>query len=167
MLDPNRTDKTAIVEKLPFEPGTKEYYSLVDACSKSPSTCIATIRSSTSTEPRIRDLRSIVAAQISIGSEELYQNVLIAAKFFEQRSFLASRELAKIVTGRRPDYRVAVKLLGYSEYELGDYKAAAIALEKYHALEPKDIDILYTLGIISYLREDYSTSNLYFNAAIL
>jgi tetratricopeptide (TPR) repeat protein len=40
-------------------------------------------------------------------------------------------------------------------------------LDKYYQTDTKDLSTAYTLGIINFYKEDYTTSNLYFNAAIL
>lgn len=56
---------------------------------------------------------------------------------------------------------------GYSSYQLGKYVEAASWLEKYYSIHSNDAGTAYLLGIIHYLKEDYSTSNLYFNAAVL
>lgn len=62
---------------------------------------------------------------------------------------------------------MVLKIVGYCNYELGKYAEAAKDLEQYYSLVPTDVEVAYMLGIVNYYKSDYSTSNLYFNSAVL
>lgn len=167
MLDANRKDRAAEVAKYPFENGTKEYYGVIDSCINDTSKCADTISASKSTDPRVLALLQTLKNFNQVSTDNTYRDALLAGKFYEQQSFLASQRIAKSALEKRPDYRILLKIGGYSEFSLGNFKEASSLLERYYALEPKDIETAYMLGIVNYLKEDYSTSNLYFNAAVL
>ena len=167
MLDKDRKNKLSELAKYPFETGTKEYYSLVDACVTAPEQCANTIVASSSKDPRVGALTETLKNYNQVSTDTAYRDALLSGKFYEQSSFLASEAIAKSAIARRPDYRIILKIGGYSEYALGNFKEASSLLERYYSLEPKDIETSYMLGIINYLKEDYATSNLYFNAAVL
>lgn len=99
--------------------------------------------------------------------DELYIRTLLIGKLFEQKSYLAVKKIGMEILQLRPNYKVVLKIVGYSDYELGDYAGAAKVLEQYYSIEPKDVEVAYMLGIVNYFKEDYSTSNLYFNSAVL
>lgn len=167
MSDPQRKDKAKEVEKYAFSTGTKEYYALVDSCSTQVEKCIDSILASNSTDPRITELLSFVKSTSQISDDIYYKLALVAGKFYEQHSYFAAKSLSEYILKTRPDYREVMKIRGYSEYEIGSYKESADWLEKYYTLEPNDAGTAYMLGIIHFYKEDYATSNLYFNAAVL
>lgn len=76
-------------------------------------------------------------------------------------------KIAREITEKRPDYIIALKIAGYSAYELGKYREANTYLARYYTFETKDTKIAYILGLTNYYLEDYVTSNLYFNTAVL
>lgn len=87
--------------------------------------------------------------------------------FFKNKDYLAAALIWEETLKYRSDYSSVLKITWYSWYELGHYKKANDYLQKYYQLEPKDITVTYLLGIINFYLENYISSNLYFNAAVL
>ncbi len=104
---------------------------------------------------------------MQVSSDFQYRNILLAGAFFESKQYLAGAKIATEITEKRPDYKIAYKIAGYCNYELGKYKEANTFLGKYYAFESKEVATAYTLGLTNYYLEDYTTSNLYFNTAVL
>jgi tetratricopeptide (TPR) repeat protein len=167
LLDPERTDRKEVLSHMNFTAGTKEYVSLVDDCTMQPDQCLQKIRDSSSNDPRVLSLKDTVKNASVTSEDPLYIQALLVGKLFEQKAYLAVRVLGNKILERRPDYRVILKIVGYSDYELGNYTSSASLLERYYTLAPSDVEVAYMLGIVNYYKEDYSTSNLYFNNAVL
>jgi tetratricopeptide (TPR) repeat protein len=104
---------------------------------------------------------------MKVSSDFQYRNILLAGAFFESKQYLAGAKIASEITEKRPDYKIAYKIAGYCNYELGKYKETNTFLGKYYAFDSKDVTTAYTLGLTNYYLEDYLTSNLYFNTAVI
>lgn len=167
MLDDTRSDKKETIHQLGLTDGTKAYLDIIDNCTKNPKECVSYIQDSTSPDYQIQALRETIQSAKGTSDDELYIRTLLIGKLFEQKAYLAVQKIGLSILETRPNYKVVLKIVGYSGYELGDYPGAAKYLEQYYTLEPKDVEVAYMLGIVNYYKADYSTSNLYFNSAVL
>ncbi len=167
MLDEERTDKKEVIERMNLTPGTKEYQYVLNDCIDQPANCVEVVRSSVSNDVHTQALKEVVKNASATSEDAIYIQAILAGKLFEQQSYLASKKVSNIILSQRPDYRVILKISGYSNYELGNYKEAASLLERYYSMAPTDVEVSYMLGIVNYYKEDYATSNLYFNSAVL
>lgn len=167
MLDNGRDDKKEAIHQLGLTDGTKAYLDIIDDCTKNPNECVRYIQDSTSPDYQIQALRETIQSAKGTSDDELYIRTLLIGKLFEQKAYLAVQKVGLSILETRPNYKVVLKIVGYSGYELGDYSGAAKYLEQYYTLEPKDVEVAYMLGIVNYYKADYSTSNLYFNSAVL
>ncbi len=167
MYDDTRENTKEIIHDLSLAEGTKAYLYLIDDCAKKATECAHYIQSSQSTDYRIQSLREAVQSAKGTSEDEIYIRALLIGKLFEQKSYLAAKKIGMGILEMRPNYKVVLKIVGYSNYELGHYAEAAKDLEQYYKLVPEDVEVAYMLGIINYYESDYSTSNLYFNSAVL
>jgi hypothetical protein len=51
-------------------------------------------------------------------SDPVFVEALVIGKLYENRAFLAVKNLSNAVLAKRPDYRVILKIAGYASYEL-------------------------------------------------
>lgn len=167
MFDGDLPDRQAQLDGMPFDGDEKDYYSHVGTCYSGIHNCVVRIQEYQGNEPRLKELAANVKEYEALSGDYQYRNALLAGAFFKQKQFLASAKIAEEIVENRPDYRSAVKIAGFSRFELGDYQAANAWLKKYFDFDPKDIQVAYALGIINYYMEDYATSNLYFNNAVI
>lgn len=167
MLDDTRTNKKEMVSTLGLTDGTKAYLGLIDDCTNQPNECIRLIQESKSTDYQIQALRETLQSAKGTSEDELYIRALLIGRLYEQKSYLAVKKIGTEILQTRPNYHAVLKMVGYSDYELGNYNESAKILERYYSIEPKDVEVAYMLGIVNYFKEDYSTSNLYFNSAVL
>lgn len=69
-------------------------------------------------EPRLKELLSSVKEYETLSGDYQYRNALLAGTFFKQKQFLAAAKIAEEIVKNRPDYRAAVKISGFSRFEL-------------------------------------------------
>ncbi len=79
----------------------------------------------------------------------------------------ASSRIAEEILRNRPDYLEVIKVLGFSDYELGKYAEAKKQLLNYLEKNPKDLESLIRMGEIYAHLGDLVSSNLSLNNAIL
>lgn len=167
MFDEDQADRQAQLDAMPFDPAEKEYYSHMGTCYTGIHNCVVRIQEYQGTEPRLKELVDSVKSYENLSNDYQYRNVLLAGTLFKQKQYLAAAKIAEEVVEKRPDYRSAIKVAGFSRFELGLYDKANAQLKRYFDFDPKDIQVAYALGIINYYLEDYATSNLYFNNAVI
>ena len=167
ILDTERQDTKSIISTLAIRAETKEYYSLLVDCANTPENCVSSIETSASKDVHITDLQLALKNARETSGDEIFIQALLMWKLYEQGAFLAVNKLGGKILEKRPDYRVVMKMSGYAAYELANYKEAAYLLDRYYQMDPKDMEVANMLGIVNFLKEDYATSNLYFNAAVL
>ena len=167
LFDETEHDTRSTLERTVIDQGKLEYYKAMDTCHTGIHNCIITIMASTGTGKEITDLREITTHYSKITPDFYYRNMLIAAKLFEQGMFRASKVLSEEILLKRPDYKEAMKLLGFSYKGLGKYEKARDMLTNYLELFPKDTDTIIALGEVYFALGDYTLSNLYLNNAIL
>lgn len=95
-----------------------------------------------------------------------YKDALIIWALFQDKIFTISNILALNLLEEKPDYKAMILIVWKGYYELKDRKNAQIYLEKYYNIDSKDTSIAYMLWNIHFEKNDYVTSNLYYNAAL-
>jgi tetratricopeptide (TPR) repeat protein len=165
----NVPTKESDLPHLGFGPDEKDYYlGIVSHCYTGIHNCILAIQSYTGTTyPAGAKLVDAVKNYEKISADFHYRNALVAGIFLANNDYRAAAIIGEEILMKRPGYMSALKLVGFSRYELGDYAKANTVLQKYYEYDPKDIKTSYILGIVNYELNDYVTSNLYFNTAVL
>ncbi|EKD30363.1 MAG: hypothetical protein ACD_78C00076G0001 [uncultured bacterium (gcode 4)] len=167
MFDESIAVKSTEIRKLGLLQDETEYYSYIENCYTGIHNCVISLDSYSGSYEPTDKLKNIIDTYMKVSSDFHYRNILLAGAFFESKQYLAGAKIASEIVEKRPDYKIAYKIAGYCNYELGKYKEANVYLGKYYAFDTKDISTAYTLGLTNYYLEDYATSNLYFNTAVL
>lgn len=167
MFDESITIKSKEFQKFWLSEDKIAYYGYIENCYTGIHNCIISLESYSGSYEPTKKLKDIIDTYMKISTDFQYRNILIAGAFFESKEYLAGVKIAEEIIKKRPDYKIAYKIAGYCNYELGKYKEANSFLGKYYTYDIKDITIVYTLGLINYYLEDYITSNMYFNTAVL
>lgn len=115
----------------------------------------------------LRDLQSTVTGATVISPDYQFRNLALAAKLYEQGMYGASSRIADEILGTRPDYTEAIKILGFSQYELGKYQDAKKSLLVYLEKNPRDLESVVRMGEIYSQLGDIVSSNLSLNNAII
>jgi len=161
------TDRQKELDKMPEDSAVKAYYSVIGNCTLGISSCLEAIDGYSGDAPQIKELRDAIASAKNLSDDTEYRNSLLAATLYKQKAYYPAAKISEEILAKRPNYEVVLKTAGLSQFELGNYEKAAAFFKTYYAVEPKDVQVCYVLGIIFYYLEDYSTSNLYFNAAVI
>ncbi len=167
MFDESTTIKSTEIQKLGLGEDEIAYYGYIENCYTGIHNCVVSLESYSGSYEPTNKLKNIIDTYMKVSSDFQYRNILLAGAFFESKEYLAGAKMAAEITEKRPDYKIAYKIAGYCNYELGKYREANTYLGKYYAFDPKDVSTAYTLGLTNYYLEDYTTSNLYFNTAVL
>jgi tetratricopeptide (TPR) repeat protein len=118
LLDQERTDAAAVIEKLALKKETKEYLQVIITCTRLPDSCIDTIDKSPSKDVHLEALRSTIKNAQETSSDPIFVQALLIGKLYESKAFLAVKNLCALILTKRPDYRVVLKMAGYTAYEL-------------------------------------------------
>ncbi len=118
MFDENLPDRQSQLDAMPFEEGEKAYHSHVGTCYSGIHNCVVRILEYSGEEPKMKELLESVKGYETLSSDYQYRNVLLAGTFFKQKQYLAAAKIAEEVIKNRPDYRAAVKVAGFSRFEL-------------------------------------------------
>jgi tetratricopeptide (TPR) repeat protein len=145
LFDQKRTDTASVIDKLALKKETKEYLQVLILCTNTPNNCIEIIRQSVSKDVHIEALQTVIKNAQETSSDPVFVEALVIGKLYESKAFLVAKNLSNAVLAKRPDYRVILKIAGYANYELGEYKEAASLLDKYYQSDTKDIATAYTL----------------------
>ncbi|MDP2103771.1 MAG: hypothetical protein Q8K26_02520, partial [Candidatus Gracilibacteria bacterium] len=167
MSDESILKKGAEIQKLGLSHDELSYYWYVEHCYTGIHNCVVALEAYTGSFAQTRKLKSVIDSYEKVSADFQYRNALLAGALFESEQYLAGMKIAQEISEKRPDYAIALKIAGYSAYELGKYREANTYLARYYAFQPKDTKIAYILGLTNYYLEDYTTSNLYFNTAVL
>ena len=164
----NSPTKEMDLPHLGFDEGEKNYYlKILSPCYTGIHNCILSIEAYSGASVAGNKLQDAVKNYDKVSSDFHYRNALVAGLFLANKDFKAAALVAEEILSKRPGYSSALKLAGFSEFELGDYKKANDNLQKYYSFDPKDVKVSYILGIVNYELADYVTSNLYFNTAVM
>gem|GEM_PF-552351 len=167
MFDETISMKNAEIKKLGLSHNELSYYWYIENCYTGIHNCVVALQAYTGSFAEIKKLKDITYSYEKVSADFQYRNALLAGALFESEQYLAGMKIAREITEKRPDYIIALKIAGYSAYELGRYREANTYLARYYTFESKDTKIAYILGLTNYYLEDYITSNLYFNTAVL
>lgn len=167
MFDESTAEKNSEIQKLGLPQDEIEYYRYIETCYRGIHDCVVNLDSYSGSYEPVAKLNNIIDTYMKVSSDFHYRNILLAGAFFESKEYLAGAKIAAEIAEKRPDYKIAYKIAGYCNYELGKYREANTYLGKYYAFDTKDVATAYTLGLTNYYLEDYTTSNLYFNTAVL
>ena len=116
----------------------------------------------------IRDLKNALKNYESLGNKDpTYKEALLVGAFYKNQDYTTAMRVGENILRRKPDYRPILKIVGFSAFMTGQYERAQWVLGKYKKLEPKDAEADFILGLIHFEKQDYDTSNIYFNKAVL
>ena len=166
-FDESMLDRLGELTKLNLSTGSLDYYRTVDTCYTGIHNCIVAIEAYTGSEDRMLDLASQIRKAEKITPDYPYRNLLVAAKYYEQRMYRASELLLREILRDRPDYMEGKKILGFSLFSLGKYEEAKKYILEYLESSPRDQDSILYLGELYFYLGDYVSSNLYLNNAII
>lgn len=130
--------------------------------------CENAIRSYKHDYAPIRDLKNALKNYENLWNKDpSYKEALLIGAFYKNQDFTTAIRVGENVLRRKPDYRPILKIVGFSAFMTGQYERAQGVLGKYKKLEPKDPEADFILGLIHFEKQDYETSNIYFNKAVL
>ncbi len=167
MFDESITIKSTEIQKMGLTEDQTAYYGYIENCYTGIHNCIVALDSYSGSYEPTQKLKNIIDTYMNVSTDFHYRNILIAGAFFEAKEYLAGAKIAEEIIQKRPDYKIAYKIAGYCNYEIGKYREANVFLGKYYTFDPKDITVAYTLGLTNYNTQEYATSNMYFNTAVL
>lgn len=153
--------------KIPADRNLQEYYFVVNSCFTGIHNCITQIEQYAWTGKNLSILKKTSTDASKVSPDVNFRNFAVAAKFYEYRDYLTTEKLTSEILEQRPDYDEVRKLQGFSLFELGRYNEAKAALLLYLEKKPNDKEAIAKLWEIAFAVEDYVTSNLYLNNAIL
>ncbi|EKE29152.1 MAG: hypothetical protein ACD_2C00218G0001 [uncultured bacterium (gcode 4)] len=146
----------------------KDYYDKVLVCYTWISNCLSEIRTYSWSVDKIKWIQKNMVDYSNVtDSDPNSKYAALAWDFFKNKDYLAAALVSQETLSKRSNYTSVLKIAWFSWYELWDYKKANDYLQKYYAIEPKDVTVTYLLWIINFYTENYISSNLYFNAAVL
>lgn len=163
----NEKDRMTEFQKFSFGTGEVDYYRTVDICYSGIHNCIVTISSYSGASPELMKLKNSIIDAEKVTPDFHFRNFTVATQLFLHGDYRASFILADEILRARPDYTEVLKLAGFSAYELGKFSDAQNYLLKYLEKRPKELETIVKLGEINFLLGDYTSSNLYFNNAII
>lgn len=166
-FDASALDRIGEVVKIPIGTGAREYYRVVDVCMTGIHNCIVTIEGYSGSAEKINTLRTTITDSIHISPDYQYRNLAVAAKFYEYGMYGVSAHLTEEILKNRPDYFQAMKILGFSDAELGKNLEAKKILLDYLEKNPNDLESTVRMGKIYADLGDIISSNLSLNNAIL
>lgn len=154
--------------RINLDKNLKDYYDKVLVCYTWIANCIKEIKSYSWTSEKINIIKKDISDYESIWhTDPNSKYAILAWNFMKNKDFLATAVISQETLQKRPNYSSVLKLAWFSYYELWDYKNSNNFLQKYYEIDPKDIKVTYLLWIVNFYLEDYISSNLYFNAAVL
>lgn len=116
----------------------------------------------------INDLKNALKNYEGLGNKDpSYKEALLIGAFYKNQDYTTAMKIGENVLRRKPDYRPILKIVGFSAFMIDQYERAQWVLSKYKKLEPRDAETDFILGLIQFERQDYETSNIYFNKAVL
>ncbi len=156
------------LEKLDLPENIKQAYEVSWKCEHEFISCENAIRAYKHDYAPIRDLKNALKNYESLGNKDpSYKEALLIGAFYKNQDFTTAIRVGENVLRRKPDYRPILKIVGFSAFMTGQYERAQWVLWKYKKLEPKDAEADFILGLIHFEKQDYETSNIYFNKAVL
>jgi tetratricopeptide (TPR) repeat protein len=145
MFDEKVTDKSVEIQKMGLTTDQIAYYGYIENCYTGIHNCIVGLDSYSGSYEPTNKLKNIIDTYMNVSTDFHYRNILIAGAFFQAKEYLAGAKIAEEIIQKRPDYKIAYKIAGYCNYEIGKYREANVFLGKYYTFDPKDITVAYTL----------------------
>ena len=116
----------------------------------------------------IVDLKNALSNYEALGNKDSsYKEALLIGAFYKNKDYTTAMKIGENVLRKKPDYRPILKIVGFSAFMINEYERAQWVLSKYKKLESKDPEVDFILWLIQFQKEDYETSNIYFNKAVL
>lgn len=116
----------------------------------------------------IVDLKNALKNYEALGNKDAsYKEALLIWAFYKNKDYTTAMKIGENVLRQKPDYRPILKIVGFSAFMINEYERAQWVLGKYKKLEPKDPEVDFILWLIQFEKEDYETSNIFFNRAVL
>ncbi len=116
----------------------------------------------------IIDLKNALKNYEALGNNDAsYKDALLIGAFYKNKDYTTAMKIGENVLRQKPDYRPILKIVGFSAFMINQYERAQGVLTKYKKLEPKDAEADFILWLIQFEKQDYETSNIYFNKAVL
>jgi tetratricopeptide (TPR) repeat protein len=116
----------------------------------------------------IIDLKNALKNYEALGNNDpSYKDALLIGAFYKNKDYTTAIKIGENVLRKKPDYRPILKIVGFSAFMINQYERAQGVLTKYKKLEPKDAEVDFILWLIQFEKQDYETSNIYFNKAVL
>lgn len=130
--------------------------------------CEQTIREYPHDSITINELKKALNNYENLGYDDHdYKEALLIGAFYKNQDYTTAIRISENLLRRKTDYRPIIKIAWFSSFMIGQYERAKWLLSRYKKLEPKDPEADFILGLIFFSREDFETSNIYFNKAIL
>jgi len=145
MFDEKVTDKSVEIQKMGLTEDQTAYYGYIENCYTGIHNCIVALDSYSGSYEPTKKLKNIIDTYMNVSTDFHYRNILIAGAFFQGKEYLAGAKITEEIIQKRPDYKIAYKIAGYCNYEIGKYREANVFLGKYYTFDPKDITVAYTL----------------------
>lgn len=159
---------TKALGKLDLPDNMKEAFEVSWKCEYEFISCESAIRAYKHDYAPIRDLKNALKNYENLWNKDpSYKEALLIGVFYKNQDFTTAIRVGENVLRRKPDYRPILKIVGFSAFMTGQYERAQWVLGKYKKLEPKDAEADFILGLIHFEKQDYETSNIYFNKAVL
>jgi tetratricopeptide (TPR) repeat protein len=116
----------------------------------------------------IVDLKNALKNYEALGNNDAsYKEALLIGAFYKNKDYTTAMKIWENLLRQKPDYRPILKIVGFSAFMINQYERAQWTLTKYKKLEPKDAEADFILWLIQFEKQDYETSNIYFNKAVL
>lgn len=146
----------------------REAYQVSWTCEHEFINCESAIRAYKHDYAPIRDLKNALKNYEALGNKDpSYKEALMIGALYKNQDYTTAIRLGENVLRRKPDYRPILKIVGFGSFMIGQNERAQWVLGKYKKLEPKDAEVDFILWLIHFEKQDYETSNIYFNKAVL
>ena len=117
--------------------------------------------------PPLKGIQAAIQNYENFQLDEVYfKDALIIGQYFQDKMYPIALTLGEKLIQEKPDYKVILKIIAESHFELGNYEKAKEALSNYYKLDTSDPSILYMLWIIYSEEKDFVLSNIYFTKAL-
>ncbi len=98
--------------------------------------------------------------------EPYYKDTYIIGAFFENQNYPIAIVLAKKMLEEKKSYKVVLKIIAQSYFELNRLGESNKYLLEYARIDSKSPDVYYMIGVISQKNNDYIKSNIFLNLAL-
>lgn len=161
-------DFTKRIESIDIPENIREAFKVSWKCEHEFISCEDAIRWYKYSYGAILDLQNALKNYESLWNKDpSYKEALLVWAFYKNQDYTTAMRIGENILRRKPDYRPILKIVGFSAFMVKQYERAQGVLSKYKKLEPKDAEADFMLWLIQFEKQDYETSNIYFNKAVL